>query len=106
MVAEIKWNKKALGQLQAALRYGKNAFGEKAANRFYQKVISNESRLANNPELGVVEPLLEGCRRLYRSLVVHDRYKLIYHIDKKKNIIYISALWDTRSNPEKLIDNV
>lgn len=41
----------------------------------------------------------ELARQIYRSLVVHEHYKLIYYVDQKKELINIVAFWDTRREP-------
>lgn len=100
MVEQVEWSQKALRDLSKAVRYGQKEFGQKVAIDFYFQIKKNDSRLLVNPELGIVEPLLEGCRIEYRSLVVHRRYKLIYYITKAS--IRIAALWNCRQVPGKL----
>ena len=51
--------------------------------------------------MGLVEPLLEGRNKVYRSLVIHKLYKLVYYVDEET--IYIADLWDVRRDPDRLI---
>ena len=51
--------------------------------------------LASHPHLGAIESLLENRRHAYRSLVVHQHFKLIYYIDEKKDcLLYTSDAAD------------
>ena len=101
---QVTWNKKALTQLDAVMRYGSQEFGERTAQRLFARIMSYEPLLAANPRLGVAEPLLAGRKREYRSIVVHKLFKLVYYV--KGDTIYIAALWDTRREPAAQADNV
>ena len=79
---QVKWDKRAMKRLDKATEYGLYKFGEITSIRFYQKIRSYDSLLAEHPRLGKVEPLLIGRRFEYRSLVVHEHYKLIYYINE------------------------
>ena len=94
---QVTWNKKALTQLDAVMRYGSQEFGERTMQRLYARIMSYEPLLAANPRLGVAEPLLAGRKREYRSIVVHKLFKLVYYV--KDDILHIAALWDTRREP-------
>ena len=48
--------------------------------------------------------LLEDMPIVYRSLVVHKHYKLIYHIEAET--IYVAALFDTRRDPAFFGDHI
>ena len=47
-----------------------------------------------NPQIGKVEPLLEGMRKEYRSYVISELTKCIYYIEN--DFIVIVDWWDTR----------
>lgn len=38
----------------------------------------------------------------YRCMVIKPHFKLIYHIDEQKDIVYIADFWDTQRNPTTL----
>ena len=63
-------------------------------------------RLAKFPLIGKVEPLLQGRSLQFRSLVIHEHYKLIYHYDETAETLRIAALWDTRREPRAQADNL
>jgi len=103
---QVKWDKRAMKRLDKATEYGLYKFGEITSIRFYQKIRSYDSLLAEHPRLGKVEPLLIGRRFEYRSLVVHEYYKLIYYINEVKGRIVVSDFWDVRQEPQHLAEEV
>ncbi|RHJ95358.1 type II toxin-antitoxin system RelE/ParE family toxin [Parabacteroides bouchesdurhonensis] len=94
---QVIWTEDALDELSSVLEYGACAFGKRAVERFYEKLLENELRLANNPYMGELDPLLAGRPQNFRSLVVHCHYKLVYYVEAET--IYITALFDTRRDP-------
>ena len=103
---QVKWDKRAMKRLDKATEYGLYKFGEITSVRFYQKIRSYDSLLAEHPRLGKVEPLLIGRRFEYRSLVVHEYYKLIYYINEAKGRIVVADFWDVRQEPQLLAENI
>ena len=53
--------------------------------------------------MGQKAPLLENYRYVYRYLVQYN-YKIIYHLIDKN--IVIDMVFDTRQNPERLVEKV
>ena len=105
-MAEVVWSKKANRKRIAFLTYGEKEFGRKAAARMNERIESYVQALAGNPYMGVVEPLLQGRRQAYRSLVVHKLVKLIYSVDEAAGRIHIADVWDTRREPRTQADNI
>lgn len=99
---QVKWDKRALKRLEKATDYGLYKFGEITSVRFYQKIRSYDSLLAEHPRMGKIEPLLIGRRFEYRSLVVHEFFKLIYYINEVKDRIVVADLWDVRKEPRSM----
>lgn len=104
MQLQIVWKKRATMQLNNIVAYGLVAFGEKAAKKFYQQIKQYDTLLGKHPHLGQIEPILTLRRQEYRSIVVHEHYKLVYYIDRQ--YLYITALWDTRREPKQLTTNI
>ena len=102
----VIWKNKAIRHLELLTDYGLETFGEKAVTRFVNNVRAYDKRLATNPYMGALEPLLANRRLPYRSLVVHPHYKLIYWVDEKQDTVFIAALWDTRRNPDNLSESM
>ena len=69
----------------------------KEITKYYKKHYAD--LLADNPLLGFYEQALSSEPQGFRSLV-HEHYKIIYFIED--DIIYISAIFDCRQNPDKL----
>ncbi len=99
---QVEWKRRAQREVEAAIVYGVDNFGERVAIQFYQRVKMWAERLTQHPEIGSPEPLLEGRKYLYRSLIVHKHHKLIYYIDEVKQTVYIADLWDMRREPSRL----
>lgn len=89
---QVKWSRRAGRALDTALAQGAKLFGIRATTLFYNRVKSYEPLLANRP------------RHQYRSLVVHEHFKLIYYIDLPHDTLYIADLWDTRREPSRQAD--
>lgn len=99
---QVKWSRRAGRALDTALAQGAKLFGIRATTLFYNRVKSYEPLLASNPYMGKAEPLLANrTRHQYRSLVVHEHFKLIYYIDLPHATLYIADLWDTRREPSR-----
>ena len=60
--------------------------------------------LIDNSLFGAIEPLLIGREEEYRHIVVKPYFKIIYRVEG--DTIYMIDIWDTRRNPEKLIDGL
>ena len=101
---QVVWLNDAKNQLRAIVSYGQITFGELVSIRFTTEIYQTVIRLGSFPRLGKVEPLLKDRKKEYRSLVLHRHYKIIYYIDN--DIVFIAALWDTRSNPQKLSSKI
>lgn len=54
---QVEWKKHAQREVRAAVIYGVEHFGERAATMFYQKIKMWAERLVMHPELGSAEPL-------------------------------------------------
>ena len=85
--------------MRKAAAYCATEFGRTVAYDFLDSVDRQVNLLAEFPEIGKVEPLLKDRKLVYRSLVVHKFFKLIYYVNEKKQRIVIADLWDTRREP-------
>lgn len=77
---KLIWVKEAKLTLLETADYIQKEFGRWARRKFMQEVHRVETLLRDNPNLGPVEPLLEGHAILYRSIVVNRLNKIVYCI--------------------------
>ena len=98
------WDDDASEKLVEVLEYGRDTFGERTMKKFYARILDYEKLLQNNPGMGKKEPLLEKEPEGYRSIIVHQNYKLEYYVES--DIIYIVDLWDTRRESRAQTDNL
>lgn len=103
---KYEWKKSAKNELAQAIRYCAKVFGNRVAEKFIDSVDHQVSLLGNNPSMGMRAPDLDTPRRQYRTLLVHKHFELVYHVDEKKQILYIVSLWDVRREPAKLIRRI
>lgn len=73
---------------------------EQVAIDIWNRLLDSTEPLKTFAYAGPIEPLLENREKEYHSLVVEKHFKLIYYLED--NNIYITAVWDTRRDPEYL----
>lgn len=98
----VIWQESVQCDIETAFLEGLARFGEKVAKRFFVHIWDYDARLATFPYMGKVEYFLSGSSKEYRSLVVHNHYKLIYRVSEEEDTVYVVALWDTRRNPQDM----
>ncbi len=91
--------KTAAQRIDRIYAYGESHFGTATAQKLHNRLMTALHLLEQQPCIGPVEPLLKGRKYSYRSLVVHEHYKLVYRIDENRQTIYIADVWDTRREP-------
>ena len=94
---KVIWLPQAKKQLRHTANYIYQQFGTKEKNEFLQNVHHINSLLAENPNLGPVEPLLADRAVMYRSVVANRLNKIVYFI--KDDHIEVADFWDTRREP-------
>ena len=102
IVFKILWTDFAINQLKDIFDYHLIKASLNIAQKLVQKIIDATIILENNPKSGRKEDLLEDRTQEFRFLVVKN-YKIIYWIDYKFSLIYISMVFDTRQNPKRII---
>lgn len=96
------WTKRAQNEYQSIVDYIIHEFGKKAALDFVDIIEAWDSRIADNPKVGAVEPLLADRMRYdYHSLIVNSHNKLIYTINKEGTATIVD-IWDMRCHPDNL----
>lgn len=96
---EIKWTFEAIKDLKRIHAFYKEHFSSSLAQKISQEIITKVKALELGVNLGQKEPILEHLKQEHRYLISRHN-KIIYRVDSK--IIYITHVFDTRQNPNKL----
>ncbi|WP_300813923.1 type II toxin-antitoxin system RelE/ParE family toxin [uncultured Bacteroides sp.] len=94
---EIIWTDEAQEELLAVIRYYWDCAGERVADKMFRTITDTVSRLSSFPLIG---QRVAGYGDLYRSVVAHPHYKVIYRVEDNKVIVI--SVWDCRQAPEAL----
>lgn len=86
--------------------YGLQNFGQMTAVKFVNKTNLIMARLEQHPKIGHPEPLLKHRKALYRSLHLLPHVILIYRYYESSDTIRVVDIWDTRRNPDKLVQRL
>ena len=101
-MAKVKWTVKADRLFD---KYVLNAFleyGRKTSQKWMHERIVFADRVAKHPESYTPESLLSDRKRLYRSCIIMDRFKIVHYYAKSSDTIHIIDVWDMRMSPENL----
>lgn len=103
---KCNWTKRAQNEYQRIVDYILNEFGKMAALNFVDDIELWDSRIAENPEIGAIEPLLAERKRFkYHSFIVSKHNKFIYTISKDRSVT-IADIWDMRRHPDNLAKRI
>ena len=90
----IIWSDRAYVRRQAIEDYILFSFGFAAHAEYVATIEDWKKIVLENPQIGKVEPILEGMRKEYRSYVISELTKCIYYIED--DFIIVVDWWDTR----------
>jgi plasmid stabilization system protein ParE len=99
---KVTWTNFALESLHEIYNYYKGNVNIRVANKIRADIFSAVKQLKVQPNSGAIEILLEPINEGHRCLIIGN-YKIIYKVLKTN--IYITDIFDTRQNPEKLVAN-
>ena len=99
----INWTPLARKKLRTIYRYYKKKANKITAEKIVNGIVDESIRLTHSPNIGQLELLLTERKEVYRYLV-YSNYKIIYWIKKDTNSIEISNVFDTRQNPNKIVE--
>jgi toxin ParE1/3/4 len=102
MPYKIIWSNFAVEQLDEIYEYYKENANLTVAKKITTGIINAPKKLIKLIQIGQEEELLKHRKIAYRYLI-HKNYKLIYSIDKKRELIKIADVFDTRQNPIKIL---
>jgi len=102
---DLIWHKKAVFRAKEIYNYyyqnNKKASYTIASD--FEKAIESIRRF---PYIGLVEMIITKSSVEYRSLLVRNRYKIIYSVDELSNIIMIITIWDCKKNPSEIVNDI
>ena len=98
----VYWTQFAENKLDDIFEYYKFKAGIKVAQTLINGIVDISFTLEFNAYGGQQEELLSKRIEDFKYLVFKN-YKIIYWIDERKQVVYVSNIFDTRQNPLKLI---
>ncbi|MDO5665248.1 MAG: type II toxin-antitoxin system RelE/ParE family toxin [Bacteroidia bacterium] len=96
---KIIWSMEAVSDLDSIYEFYYEKSPLVAAN-IYNTIVDEVDILIRFPKIAAVEELLADMSQIFRSLIVLNKYKVIYRIDNQR--IIIDKVWDCRQNPGNL----
>ena len=100
---KIVWTKFAINNLKLIYDFYILKMGKKTAIKVKNNIFNATNQLLNYPESGEVEENLRLENSIYRYIVSYN-CKIIYRVSQ--NEVIIIDVFDTRKNPDKMIDAV
>lgn len=94
----IEWTREAVKDLKKIYEFYVQNFSQELAQKVKNQILDKVKTLELGTELGQQEELLLKSKG-YRYLICNHN-KIIYKVEK--NNAYITHVFDTRQNPEKL----
>lgn len=95
----VFWTETAINHLTDIFDYHLFKASKKVVQTLTQKLIDSTIILEKNPFAGRKEELLIERLQDFRFLVV-KKYKILYWTEPKRNMVYVSGIFDTRRNPD------
>ncbi len=99
----VKWEREAQEKVLLTSQRIEEEYGKLAAADFLEEITHVVNLLEQMPYLGVIEPLLYRSRWKFRSIVAARKNKLVYLVREDLTIV---DFWDTRMNPQKLVEQL
>lgn len=99
----VFWTEFAETKLQEIYIFYKQHNNELFAIQLIDELIDASITLEKSPFIGQKELNLENRPQSFRY-IIHKNYKIIYWINNKKARIEIVNVFDTRQNPDKLLE--
>ncbi len=101
VISTILWSEFAYNNLIEIYEYYKDVAGVSVAKKIKTTLFKSTKQLLKNPYSGQIENSLSILGHKHRYLVVGN-YKVMYKLVEKA--VLITDLFDTRQNPEKIIE--
>lgn len=86
----IKWGNRAFSQFYQIVNWYEQECGRAFSIKFYRSVHDTLNLVAKMPTIGIVDERRSKGKRLYRSVLVNPKYRIVYRYDDKS--IYVVAI--------------
>ena len=96
---KVFWTKYALDSLSTVYYYYRNNVNVNIASNIRDSILSSTKQLEKFPQSGQTEELLMNLEEGHRY-IIRGNYKIIYKVQTNK--VYITDVFDTRQNPERI----
>jgi plasmid stabilization system protein ParE len=101
MELKIYWTDFSKNELRKIFSYYEENASLRIATNLVLGIENKTTILKSHPNIGQKEELLKNRKQEFRYLVFKN-YKIIYWLNKERNRIEISDVFDTRQNPVKM----
>lgn len=101
MGLEVYWLQLAEDKLLDIYTYYRSKAGKKIAQQLVNGIVDTTVGLEKQPEIGQVENSLSERSQQFRYLVFKN-YKIVYRINKKRNLVEIANVFDVNQDPAKI----
>ena len=102
----VEWFDEAQEHWIEQLDYCTKTFGKSIASELIKRADEKIERICKFPESGMREPLLKDKEQVFRYVLVQRRIKIIYQYDEEQQTIYIMDVWNTKMDPQHLLDRM
>lgn len=102
----VEWFDEAQNHWIEQLEYCARTFGESMASELIKRADEKIERLCKFPTSGTIEPLLKDKGKVFRYVRIQKRIKLIYRFDEELQVIFIEDVWNTKMDPERLLNRM
>lgn len=78
----VTWNRSAYQQMVAVAVWYRENVALKAASSFVSSVSETIKRVSSCPTIGMLDQKRSNSRYMYRSILIHPKYRMIYRVSK------------------------
>ena len=95
---KIKWNKSAFRLFLQIINWYSCNVGQKAANNVTLDFFEAIHKISLYPEIGMIDKRKSTSKRIYRSYLVHPKYRLVYS-QTKTSIRIVMIVCNLQNQP-------
>ena len=103
MEIDVVWLQFAIDRLRHIYIYYTEKADRNTAQKIISEIVDATAILSEQPNMGVVEPLLVHHNQKFRYIIVKN-YKIVYWLNVNQNRVEIANVFDVRQNPLRLKD--